>query len=284
MKKTSTCLALILSVAIYSQTCSLTCNGNVDSTSITTTVTLTNANNVPCWYTTSTDNKIEVWANGYNGISSYSGIHFLEVNGSQHNTIYQNFNATANANFSVSFAHRARGNANTIDSIEVLVGPNSGPYTSLGKFGDGSNAWVYRTLDFTLPSNASGVYTIRFKSLYAGFGNPAIGNFLDAVNLCRKNRSDVSGVNSNNFNNNAIINISPNPTNGKITIRDFLQGQTFDSNQILIKSINGKELKFHYYVDNNDVIIDLTDLPNGTYFITTLKNNQSYTNKIILVK
>jgi hypothetical protein len=104
--------ALMLLVAIYSQPvltaqCSLLCNTDFENQQVTNSVAILDASHVPCWNTTAPDNNIEVWHTGFNGVPSYSGLQFIELNAYYVSTLYQNFTATPGTAISVSFAHRA---------------------------------------------------------------------------------------------------------------------------------------------------------------------------------
>lgn len=264
---------------IYSQTCHTICNGGFDSVLVAgTTVAVTDASNVPCWKTTSTDNKIEVWANGYNGINSYSGIQFIEVNATMPCTVYQDFTTSAGSLLTINFAHRARGNSGVIDSILVSIGPQSGPFTTLGRFGDGTSSWIYRTLNYTVPSGYGNNFSLKFTSLYVGNGNSAIGNFLDAVNVCE------SPLSVEEITNNSIFKISPNPSHSgyfKMTLSDNnLIGEP------LILSIfdtTGKLLREEFLIINNtESIINIDNIPSGLYYIKAKTGKQVFNNKLLI--
>lgn len=169
-------ISCVLIQHVKAQTCNVNCNGDFDDTFLTGSVGLINT--IPCWSTTANDGLMEPWSNGFNGVPSYSGSQFIELNATQGATMYQTFTVTAGNPLSVSFAHRGRAG---IDSMEVLIGPAGGPYTSLGTYGDGTSAWGYYTTSYTPPT--SGAYQLLFTPVYWSGGNIAIGNFLDAVSV-----------------------------------------------------------------------------------------------------
>lgn len=131
------------------------------------------------WKTTASDGKIEFWANGFNGVSSYSGNQFVELNANQPATLYQDFAAVPNDTVAISFAHRGRSGT---DVMKVEIGPVGGPYTNLGQFSDGNTAWGFYTVNYTFPSLA-GTYSLRFTSVSSTGNDPSFGNFLDAVSI-----------------------------------------------------------------------------------------------------
>jgi hypothetical protein len=179
MKNIWVTCSLIICLQMQSQNCDFLCNGSFDTPSVTTGVVLTNSLN--CWNTMGTDGKMEVWGTGFNGVPSYDGNQHVELNGTQAATMYQDFNAPGGMALTVGFAHRGRAG---IDSLEVLIGPGAGPYTSLGRWGDGTTAWGYYTAGYSTTS--AGIYRILFKPVYWSGGNIAIGNFLDAVSASGK--------------------------------------------------------------------------------------------------
>jgi len=134
----------------------------------------------PCWYTTASDSDIEVWWTGFNGVPAYSGNQFIELNAYLVATMYQNFTAPPGTLLNISFAHRGRAG---VDTMSVSVGPVGGPYVTIGTYGDGNTAWVYRTVPYTLPSGVGNYFSLRFNSVYSTGGNQSIGNFLDDVSV-----------------------------------------------------------------------------------------------------
>lgn len=169
------CLFFIARAASQ-QVCILNCNGSFDSPALSPGVALIQTIN--CWSTTATDGNMESWGTGFNGVPSYNGTNFVELNATQAATMYQVFNATAGGLVNVSFAHRGRAG---VDTVMVSIGPAGGPYTSLGRFGDGTSAWgVYNLPAIT---TLGGPYHIRFTPVYWSGNNIALGNFLDGVSV-----------------------------------------------------------------------------------------------------
>ncbi len=165
----------------------LICNADFEDNQVTSTANSAIAKNgdISCWTTTATDNKIEVWNNGFQGVSSYSGKQFIEINATQAASIYQDFSGIAGTQLAISFAHRGREG---VDVIKVEIGPPTGPFVSLGNYSDGK-AWGYYTTNFTLPTTEK--YRLKFTAVstttLAGSGcasNPlSCGNFLDAISI-----------------------------------------------------------------------------------------------------
>jgi gliding motility-associated-like protein len=138
-----------------------------------------NQDSVPCWETSASDSKIEVWGDGMNGTDAYSGNQFIELNANVQSTLFQNFEIIPGSSALISFAHRGR-NPSADDIMEVEIGPIGGPYTNLGSFSDGTNAWGYYSLEYVFPNDLGINYTIRFKSV---FPVSSVGNFLDDISV-----------------------------------------------------------------------------------------------------
>ena len=139
---------------------------------------IVNQDSVPCWETTASDSRIEVWGDGFLGFDAYSGNQFIELNANMRSTLFQNFERIPGSSALISFAHRGR-DSGADDIMEVEIGPIGGPYTNLGSFSDGTDAWGYYSLEYIFPDGETN-YTIRFKSIQP---SGSLGNFLDAISV-----------------------------------------------------------------------------------------------------
>lgn len=266
-KRLLTVIFVFVSIQIFSQNCNIICNGGFDSVIVGSTVGLVTNAQMPCWQTTSSDGKFEVWADGYNGIASYSGAQFVEMNATEYCSLYQNVTLSPGSLLSIGFAHRGRGG---IDSVSVSVGPVGGPYTVLGVYGDGQSAWQYRTINYTVPSGQGNSFSIRFNSIYAALQNPAIGNFLDAVSVCAQSPSSINKVDNIDFS------FFPNPSNGRIIIDGISKNgiiTIYNSTGETISVINILQSKTE---------VDLSFLSKGVYFIKLDSENSFAVKKLIL--
>ena len=269
MKRLYILLLAISFSQFKAQNCAYLTNGDFDNPSMTTTSGLTVTLNG--WSTTATDGLMEVWGNGYNGVNSYSGIQFVELNATQAATMYQDFNvATASAILSVKFAHRARASAGQTDSMKVEIGPVGGPYTSLGTVGDGPSAWTYRTL-YTSALGAAGMYRVRFTPTYEGLGNPAIGNFLDAVSVCL----EQAGVHELTNSSSAVV--FPNPANENISIK--FNNDVKDNFSLKVYDQQGRLVKVMNEIKGNEIKLERGNLNCGLYFFTLTSGQKNITGK-----
>ena len=169
--------------------CNLLCNTDFENNQVTASVGIVDAALVPCWGTTASDNNIEVWHTGFNGVPSYSGSQFIELNAFMVSTLYQDFITVPGTLITASFAHRGRAGT---DVMSVEIGPVGGPYTLLGTYTDGNTAWGYYTANYTVPTGVGNNFSLRFNSISAAGGNPAIGNFLDAISVNLPSSSTLS--------------------------------------------------------------------------------------------
>lgn len=133
---------------------------------------------LPGWSTTASDNQVELWSTGFQGVTAYEGSQFAELNANLPGTLIKELNATAGAAVNIAFAHRGRSG---VDVMQVSIGPVGGPFVTLGTFSDGTTGWGYYTLPYTMPS--SGAYQLRFVPISTATGSLSVGNFLDAVTV-----------------------------------------------------------------------------------------------------
>lgn len=177
-----TCFCVFSCSHFLNAQCNIVCNTDFEDTQIAPlgSVSIVDAGQISCWQTTATDNQVEVWGSGANGVLSYSGNQFIELNAYQVSTLYQDFLVFPGTPITVGFAHRGRAG---VDILSLEIGPVGGPYTSLGTYSDDNTAWGYYTANYTVPMGLGNSYTIRFNSVSAAGGNPSVGNFLDAISV-----------------------------------------------------------------------------------------------------
>ncbi len=127
---------------------------------------------VPGW--TAQPNEFEVWGLGKDGVGTPEGLNFLELNVNGPTTIHQDFATTPRTVLTWSFFHRGRQGR---DTLEVLMGPPSGPLTSV----------ITVTTD-TRWKQYSGLYTVprgqeTTRIAFRATGSGGSGNFLDMVTV-----------------------------------------------------------------------------------------------------
>ncbi|CAN5678363.1 hypothetical protein BH10CHL1_BH10CHL1_39640 [soil metagenome] len=129
------------------------------------------------WETTAKDKEIENWQTKFNGVPAAKGEQFAEINANQAAALYQDITTTPGSKMRWSFAHRGRTG---VDTIELLVGPPDGTYTSLGVFKTDTKAWAVYSGNYDVPANQA---TTRFlyKAVATANGDTTTGNFLDDI-------------------------------------------------------------------------------------------------------
>lgn len=140
---------------------------------------------VPNWKTTASDGVIELWANGFNGVTSYEGHQHAELNAYEASTLFQDVSGiTAGTIVGYEFAHRGRKGEDTmrftltdLGGDDVFGGSND-TILFTGEFTDGTDDWgFYWGTGFTALGN-----TIRFSyEAVSSTGGSSYGNFLDAA-------------------------------------------------------------------------------------------------------
>ena len=204
---------IVLNFGLIKAQCNLLCNTDFENNQVTPpgSYIIVDAGLISCWNTTASDNNIEVWGSGFIGVPSYSGNQFIELNAYMVSTIYQDFITAPGASLSISFAHRGRSG---VDVLSVDIGPVGGPYTTLGNFSDGNTAWGYYTLNYIIPGGMGNNFSLRFNSVSASGGNPAVGNFLDAISVNLPYITTLAPTFTNAACGNANGTATANPSNG----------------------------------------------------------------------
>ncbi|MEI6823333.1 MAG: gliding motility-associated C-terminal domain-containing protein [Bacteroidota bacterium] len=159
--------------------CNFLCNTNFEDSIVTAPggMAMVPQSAITCWSTSEPDGLIEVWNSGFNGVTAYSGVQFIELNANVASTLYQDFYAGTGANVTVGFAHRGRLG---VDSMSVSIAYVGGPTTVLGVFGD-NTVWQYRNLNYTIP--VAGNYSLQFTATHTSTGSLSVGNFLDDIKI-----------------------------------------------------------------------------------------------------
>lgn len=264
----------VSSTQLLSQNCNLICNGDFETPPIgVTTVGLYTS--LSCWNTTSSDGKMELWSNGFNGVISYSNNQHVELNATQAATMYQDFFvATPGINLTIRFAHRARTNPGMTDTMRVSIGPVGGPYVILGNYGDGPAAWGYYSANYIVSSN--GNYRILFTPTYYSFGNPGVGNFLDAVSVCLEQPAGIAEIADAN-----VASVYPNPANANVTFK--FENFTMDKFTLKLFDQQGRPVKTITEITSNEIKLEGGDLNKGLYIFTLASDKKMFTGKLSLV-
>ena len=204
------------------------------------------ASSVPGWNTTASDNKIEVWYDGFLGAPAYKGKQFIELNANMSSALYQDMPTTPKTKLMWGFAHRGR---DAVDDMEFEVGPPGGPYEKIGTFSDGPT-WKFYSGVYEVPE---GQTITRFY--YTSTQGGSYGNLLDAIEFFNVEEEKDSIV--------IIVNDLPEVYLGKDTT--ICLGDSFTATADSAKS---------YLWNTSDTTSNITIDSAGEYIVTVQNLNQ----------
>lgn len=165
-------------------------NGGFESPDLGTAPTFSQVSpSLVGWKTT--DQSIEIWANGYQGVTAAEGTQFAEINAVINGTLFQDIDPiAAGSEIGFEFFHRARVGIDVMNLAITDLGLD-------GTFGGGDDttlftknysattaAWVDNTNAGEAPIFTLG-NKVRFaySAVSTGSGNIAVGNFLDGASF-----------------------------------------------------------------------------------------------------
>ena len=131
---------------------------------------------LPGWSTTATDKAVELWVSGFQGVPSFAGTQFAELNANQPSALYQDLATRPGMSIHWSLAHRGR---NGVDVMRVLIGPPHGPLREVAQISDGNRAWGRHNGEYMVPAGQTQT-RFQFEAVSAA-GGPSVGNFLDDI-------------------------------------------------------------------------------------------------------
>ncbi len=146
---------------------------------------------IPGWSTT--DSSFEIWGSGFNGVPSYEGVQFAELNAYIAGTLYQDVpGIAAGARVGFEFAHRGRAGLDTMrftltdlgqDGSPGGAGVNADTVLFTKDYTDGTSGWGFYDASGEAPIYALG-NTVRFSyQAVSAAGGISVGNFLDAADF-----------------------------------------------------------------------------------------------------
>ena len=153
-----------------------------------------NEASVPGWQTTATDNLIELWANGFLGVTSSDGNQHAELNATQSSTLFQDATGiAAGSRVGFTFDHRARVGVDTmqltitdlgLNNLLGGVGADADTVLFQKQYSTGTANWATYDSILEAPIFALG-NNIRFaySAISTGSGNAASGNFIDKADF-----------------------------------------------------------------------------------------------------
>lgn len=162
-------------------------NGGMETPVINSSYTITDENNVPGWETDASDNKIEIWQNGFNGVPAQEGNQFFEINANRPAALFQTLCLTPGTVVKWSVYHRGRAG---VDVAQVRIGADLVTAPVITTMTDGTSAWGYYSGSYTIPQGQN--TTIFIFEAVSAAGGQSVGNFIDNFEIqCDE---DMDGV------------------------------------------------------------------------------------------
>jgi hypothetical protein len=186
MKK-SVFLAIAVTMVHASSAVAGLINGGFEDPSSVTTFTIMSETLVPGWQTTATDNKIEIWQSGFNGVTAYEGEQFAELNANQVASLYQDVYFDLQGDLLTwEFAHRGRAGVDTMTFSIIDLGTDNIFDTSdvtlfSTTVSTGNTAWEFYSGTLTTALTLSNYVRFQWDSVSSAGNIKSVGNFLDAA-------------------------------------------------------------------------------------------------------
>ena len=122
-------------------------------------------------------NGIEIWRSGFNGVPSYDGNQFAEINGFTPGNLYQQILTTPGTTLLWSVAHRGRSATGT-NTMQIKIGPPGGTVVQQ-TVTTGDTAWQVYSGSYTVPAGQR-ITRFEFEAVSPTGSN---GNFVDAISF-----------------------------------------------------------------------------------------------------
>lgn len=148
------------------------------------TFQLINDSNIPGWETSATDNVMELWGTGFNGVPAFAGNQFAELNATEVATLFQPLCLVPGDIVNWSFAHRGRLG---VDTIRLTIGTDQITTVSTG-----DTEWSVNAGTYTPNITASAPVQFFFESVSSAGGSGGVGNFLDDVQIVLPPHYEIS--------------------------------------------------------------------------------------------
>ncbi len=146
----------------------------------TNSMTFANENALDGWETTSPDNTIEIWSNGFGGTPSFSGDYFMEINAHRAAMLYQSIGVLPGDIGTWQVSHRGRWGT---DVMHIKIGQTLENMITQQMASTGTTAWEVYSGTYVVPNGVSDII-IGFEAMDVG----SVGNFID--NVIFKNQTE----------------------------------------------------------------------------------------------
>lgn len=144
-----------------------------------TSYRILNENDVPGWFTTATDGRIELWSDRFLGVPSFDGNQFAELNANQNSALYQNLCLTPGTVMAWSLRHRGRAG---IDVMQVRIGADLASAMVEATMSDDNDSWGYYSGFYTVPAGQTNTAFI-FEAVSTATGSLSVGNLIDDIQI-----------------------------------------------------------------------------------------------------
>jgi len=247
--------------------------------------TLKHENDVPGWETTATDNKIEIWTSGFQGVVAQEGQQFFELNANMVADLYQELCLEPGYTIMWSVWHRGRAG---VDVAEVKIGATVETAVVQETMTDGNTTWGNYTGSYTIPEGQTTTFFV-FSSVSSASSSQSVGNFLDNFEVeCDYDGDGIPDDEDDDPGNGEVAFISYFPTSGKQVVAfedlwpstgDFDFNDLTMSNQVVIS----KDANFNLLFADFKVSIDAigASIDNGIGMMLYDNDGNSFPDNII---
>ena len=213
-------------------------NGSFETGAVTNSWTLKNESDIPGWYTTATDNKIEIWKSGFQGKNAQDGNYIAEINANQRASLYQVICAEPGSVLDWSIWHRGRRG---VDVANVKIGVSLNSATIKETMSTDQGAWVNYTGSYTVPAGEHTVYFVFESVSSQPYNNLSYGNLIDDFKVTKSTQGTCPAV--------------PGSNNGLLTV----------VNPNYYTKIGNSNGSVTWYFDGLNAPANMRVTPNGTY-------------------
>ena len=213
-------------------------NGSFEIGATPTRWTLKNESDIPGWYTTATDNKIEIWRSGFLGRDAQEGNYLAEINANQRAALYQVICAEPGSVLDWSIWHRGRRGT---DVANVKIGVSLNSATTVETMSTSQNAWQNYTGSYTVPAGEHTVYFVFESVSSQPYNNLSFGNLIDNFEVTKSTQGTCA--------------VSPGSNNGLLTV----------VNPNYYTKIGDSNGSVAWYFDELSAPAPMRVTPNGTY-------------------
>ncbi|MBC2266034.1 DUF5011 domain-containing protein [Listeria booriae] len=154
-------------------------NGSFEEPQITRSSEMINADTMPGWKTTATDNIIEIQRNylDFWEMEAADGEQWAELNGTMASALYQDIETAPGTKIRWKVSHRGRDG---VDTAEVRFGSPDQPLQLMATMVTDNDAWKEYQGTYTIPEGQT-VTRFEFRAVDSAGGFLTYGNYLDNI-------------------------------------------------------------------------------------------------------